>query len=143
MRVFVESDDLFFAYSEKGNRNLDRKPKQRGEKASKPGISNEKVAVIATCDRTGNKDLKVVTTGRISKKDLDKAFAGKLDKITVLCSQTLTTHFLGEENKEKRGLKILNNKLLNSSLSCFINFLRFQPVAAKKALICGEFSPQR
>ncbi len=25
----VESDDLFFAYSEKGNRNLDRKPKER------------------------------------------------------------------------------------------------------------------
>lgn len=82
----VESDDLFFAYSEKGNRNLDRKPKQRGEKASKAGVSNEKVAVIATCDRTGNKDFKVVTTGRISKKDLDKALAGKLDKIEVLCT---------------------------------------------------------
>jgi len=24
----VESDDLFFAYSEKGNRHLDRKPKK-------------------------------------------------------------------------------------------------------------------
>ena len=82
----VESDDLFFAYSEKGNRNLDRKPKQRGEKASKPGVSNEKVAVIATCDRTGNKDFEVVTRGRISKKNLDKVLAGKLDKIEVLCS---------------------------------------------------------
>ena len=36
----VESDDLFFAYSEKGSRHLDRKPKKRGEKASKAGISN-------------------------------------------------------------------------------------------------------
>ena len=50
----VESDDLFFAYSEKGNRNLDREPKKRGEKAGKAGISHEKVAVVATCDRSGN-----------------------------------------------------------------------------------------
>ena len=84
----VESDDLFFAFSEKGNRNLDRKPKKRGEKASKAGVSNEKVAVIATCDRSGNKDFKVATRGRISKKDLEKALNGKLDKAEVLCSDS-------------------------------------------------------
>ena len=84
----VESDDLFFPISEKGNRTLERKPKKRGEKASKAGISNEKVAVIATCDRSGNKDFEVVTTGRISKKDLDKVYQGRLDKATVLCSDS-------------------------------------------------------
>lgn len=84
----VESDDLFFAYSEKGNRNLDRKPKQRGEKASKAGISDEKVAVVATCDRSGNKDFKVAARGRISKKDLDTLLKGKLDKVEVLCSDS-------------------------------------------------------
>lgn len=52
----LESDDLFFAYSEKGNRNLDRPARKRGAKASKAGVSNEKVAVIASCDRSGNKD---------------------------------------------------------------------------------------
>jgi transposase-like protein len=82
----VESDDLFFPYSEKGNRKLDRKPRKRGEKASKRGISDEKVAVVATCDRSGNKDFKVATTGRISKKDLDKVLKGKLDKADILCS---------------------------------------------------------
>lgn len=84
----VESDDLFFAYSEKGNRHLDRKPKKRGEKASKAGVSDEKVAVVATCDRSGNKDFKVATRGRISKKDLEKVLKGKLDKIDVLCSDS-------------------------------------------------------
>ena len=44
----VESDDLFFPISEKGNRTLERKPKKRGEKAGKAVISNEKVAVITT-----------------------------------------------------------------------------------------------
>ena len=64
----VESDDLFFLISEKGSRTLERKPKKRGEKANKAGISNEKVAVIATCDRSGNKDFEVIRTGRISEK---------------------------------------------------------------------------
>jgi len=84
----VESDDLFFAYSEKGNRHLDRKPKKRGEKARKAGINDEKVAVIATCDRSGNKDFKVATRGRISKKDLDRILKTKLDKADVLCSDS-------------------------------------------------------
>ncbi len=83
-----ESDDLFFLQSEKGNRNLDRKPRKRGGKASKRGISNEQVAVIATCDRSGNKDMKVATTGRISKKDLDKVLQGKLSKVETLCSDS-------------------------------------------------------
>ena len=82
----VESDDLFFACLEKGNRNLDREPKKRGEKAGKAGISDEKVAVTATCDRSGNKDFKVATRGRISKKDLDRVLKGKLDRADVLCS---------------------------------------------------------
>jgi transposase-like protein len=84
----VESDDLFFAYSEKGNRHLDRKPRKRGGKASTAGVSDEKVAVIATCDRTGNKDFRVATKGRISKKDLDNALQGKVDKAAVLCSDS-------------------------------------------------------
>ncbi len=84
----VESDDLFFAYSEKGNRNLGRKPRKRGAKAGKAGISDEKVAVVATCDRSGNKDFKVATKGRISKKDLDCVIRGKLDKAEVLCSDS-------------------------------------------------------
>jgi len=84
----VESDDLFFAYSEKGGRHLGRKPKKRGEKASKAGISDEKVAVVATCDRSGNKDFKVATRGRISKEDLNRILKGKLDKADVLCSDS-------------------------------------------------------
>ena len=73
-------------HKEKGNRNLDRKPKQRGGKASKAGISDEKVAVVATCEGSGNKGFKVATRGRISKNDLDKLLKGKLDKAEILCS---------------------------------------------------------
>ncbi|PKV48021.1 transposase-like protein [Aquimarina sp. MAR_2010_214] len=84
----LESDDLFFAYSEKGNRNLDRPARKRGAKASKAGLSNEKVAVIASCDRSGNKDFKVATRGRISKSDLETILQGKLAKVETLCSDS-------------------------------------------------------
>ena len=112
----VESDDLFFAYSEKGNRYLDRKPKERGEKASKAGISAEKVAVVATCDRSGNKDFKVATRGRISKKDLDNVLKGKLDKADVLCSDSHRSYaafakentIIHEKFNASKGLRTVN-----------------------------------
>lgn len=83
-----ESDEMFFLHSEKGNRKLKRKPRKRGGKATKRGISDEQVAVIATCDRTGNKDMKVAAMGRISKKDIDKVLQGKLSKVDTLCSDS-------------------------------------------------------
>lgn len=43
---------------------------------------------MATCDRSGNKDFKVATRGRISKEDLNRIFKGKLDKADVLCSDS-------------------------------------------------------
>ncbi len=83
-----ESDEMFFLYSEKGNRKLHRKPRQRGGKATKRGISDEQVAVITTCDRSGNKDMKVAAMGRISKKDIDRVLQGKLSKVDTLCSDS-------------------------------------------------------
>lgn len=84
----AESDDIFFLESDKGSRELDRKPRKRGSKATKRGISNEQIAVVVTCDRTENKELRVATRGRISKKDLEKVFEGKLDKVETLCTDT-------------------------------------------------------
>lgn len=84
----LESDDLFFDFSEKGRRDLDRPARKRGAKAGKAGVSNEKIAVIASCDRTGNKDFKVATRGRISKSDLDSTLQGKLAKVEILCSDS-------------------------------------------------------
>ena len=52
----VESDDIFFLESNKGSRELPRKARKRGSKATKRGISNEQIAVVVTCDRTENKE---------------------------------------------------------------------------------------
>jgi len=94
-----------FAYSEKGRRDLDRPTGKRGAKASKAGIGNEKVAVIASCDRSGNKDFKVATRGRIGKSDLDTILQGKLAKVETLCSdshRSYTAFAKGREMAHKK-----------------------------------------
>lgn len=84
----TESDDLFFNYSEKGFRNLKRKPRKRGNDGIKQGVSNDKVAVILTCDRKQNKDIQVAKRGRLRKCDIEKVLKGKLDVEAVLCTDS-------------------------------------------------------
>ncbi|MGC9271414.1 IS1595 family transposase [Acidiphilium sp.] len=50
----VEADETFLLASRKGERALDRKPRKRGGKASKPGLSNEMVPVLVAADRSGS-----------------------------------------------------------------------------------------
>lgn len=83
-----ESDDLFFNYSEKGSRSLTRKPRKRGNHGIKQGISEDKVAVILTCDRKNHKDFKVAKRGRIRKVDIENAISGKIEKDAVLCTDS-------------------------------------------------------
>jgi hypothetical protein len=76
----VKSDEIFFLYSEKSSKSLDRKPRQRGTNASKDGINEQHVMVITTIDRNGKKSLKVIKRERISKEDVKN----KLDNIYLL-----------------------------------------------------------
>lgn len=83
-----ESDDIFFNYSEKGSKSLTRKPRKRGNHGIKQGVSEDKVAVILTCDRKNNKDFQVAKRGRIRKVDIEKALSGKLNKKSILCTDS-------------------------------------------------------
>jgi len=96
----AESDDIFFLESGKGSRDLERIPRKRGSKATKRGISNEQIAVVVTCDRSDNKELRVATRGRVSKKDLDKVFQGKLDNVDTLCTDTHRSYTAFAKSKE-------------------------------------------
>jgi len=84
----AESDDIFFNYSEKGCRDLERKPRKRGNDGISQGISDDKVAVILTCDRKQHKDLQVAKRGRIRKSDIQRVLSGKIDKKAVLCTDS-------------------------------------------------------
>lgn len=49
----AESDTTYFRISEKGSKNLKRKPRKRGGHGSRPGINKELVALLTLRDRTG------------------------------------------------------------------------------------------
>ena len=49
----VEVDETYVLESQKGNRNLDRKVRRRGGKASKRGLSDELVPILVAVDRSG------------------------------------------------------------------------------------------
>ncbi|MGB7395260.1 MAG: IS1595 family transposase, partial [Pricia sp.] len=85
----TESDETFFLRSEKGMGVKDRKPRKRGGKSSKRGISKDQVAVIVTQDRKSGLDLSVATLGRIGKADIANAIGKRIKKgSTILCSDS-------------------------------------------------------
>lgn len=49
----AEADETFMLHSRKGERDLPRKPRKRGGKASQRGRSNEQVCILVARDRSG------------------------------------------------------------------------------------------
>lgn len=76
---FVEMDDTYFLYSEKGKRSIEgRKPRKRGGSSQFRGISHEQVCVLIARDRQKSTYSGVLGRGRIVKTQLDKAIGSKL-----------------------------------------------------------------
>jgi transposase-like protein len=87
----VESDDVFVPFSQKGQRNLDRAPRKRGQgifETKKRGISDDKVAIIISHDRKDQKHLQVSTRGRVSEEDIKDVLDGKLTEGSILCTDS-------------------------------------------------------
>ncbi len=57
----VEADETCVLHSKKGERNLARKARRRGGKASKRGLSDERVPVLVAADRSGTTVSAVLT----------------------------------------------------------------------------------
>ena len=53
LKGIVEVDETYVLESHKGQRTLDRKPRKRGGKAGKRGLSCEQVPVLVAADRNG------------------------------------------------------------------------------------------
>jgi transposase-like protein len=99
----TELDETYFLYSEKGRRNIsERKPRHRGGKAKKRGISDEQVGVLVVCDRQKQHLVKVAGTGRINAATLATMVDGKLSENLILCSDadTAIKSFTKERNIE-------------------------------------------
>lgn len=80
----AEADETFFLHSCKGQRHLDRKPRRRGGRAGKRGLSREQVPVLVARDRAGATANLILTTD--GKTELVAALKPLLPSDTILCT---------------------------------------------------------
>jgi transposase-like protein len=83
----VEADEFYLRYSEKGDKNLLRPPRKRGNDSNKTEGEN-KFGVLVATDRSGHKMARVVGKSTMGKKALADALGGKIDKSAVLCTDS-------------------------------------------------------
>ena len=82
----VECDELELSLSLKGTKEIDREPRKRGTDFKRnrgKGVITT-VQVVTAVQRNGDKYLKAVEAKRLSKKDIEKVFEGKLTNNTTL-----------------------------------------------------------
>ena len=80
----VEADDTFFLHSRKGCRNIGRKPRKRGGKSKKRGISSDQVCVVVARDRDNHTLSDIATFGRPSADEIDRLLGNRLSEKSVL-----------------------------------------------------------
>jgi hypothetical protein len=96
----VEVNDLDVQYSEKGKRITGKTHnKSIPENKKIAEDENKLVAVLATCDRSGREDLRVITHGSLILEDIKRALQGRTQYAEILIN--------GRENK----LDFLNRDL--------------------------------
>ena len=104
----VESDEVLFAYSEKGNKQLNRKPRKRGMKANKPGRSKEDWVPVLTVRDRGKHTYESILTST-STDEISDNLSGKIQRDSVLCSDGFRAYI---RFADEQGLV---HKRLNSS----------------------------
>lgn len=80
----AEADETFFLHSRKGQRRLDRKPRRRGGRAGKRGLSREQVPVLVARDRAGATANFILAAD--DKANLVAALKPLLPADTILCT---------------------------------------------------------
>lgn len=84
LRGIVEADETFVLVSRIGERHLDRKPRKRGGKAQKRGLSHEQVPILVAADRSGATVSAVLPT--VSADALRDVLGPVIEKDAILVS---------------------------------------------------------
>lgn len=107
----VEADETFFILSYKGQKaGLPRKPKKRGESASKRGLSREQVCVPCAIDRKGKVISKVSNLGRIQTQGLHRVFDGKIKNKSILCTDKASAYVRFSADNDLKLIQIKGGK---------------------------------
>lgn len=90
LRGIVEADEAFVRTSRKGERGIDRKPRKRGGKAAKRGLSEEQTPVLVAADRSGTTISAVLR--KVSAAELQAALEPVIDKDALLVTDASTSY---------------------------------------------------
>ena len=90
MAGVVEAEETFVLSSRKGERNLGRKPRKRGGKAAKRGLSHELTPILVAVDRTGVTISAVLPS--ISAASLQAVLEPVLSKDALLVTDGCTSY---------------------------------------------------
>ncbi len=88
----TEADEMYLLESYKGQRNLDRKARQRGGRACKRGISDEQICILVARDRSGQTLDFVTGNGPLTKTLLTASLKPVLDADALLVSDANPTY---------------------------------------------------
>jgi transposase-like protein len=98
----VESDEFEIALSNKGQRNLERKPRKRGTDFKRNNQEEITVVQVVTAiERGGQTYLKAVESKRLTTQEITQAFDGKLQEGTLLITDSHKSYkSFAKENPE-------------------------------------------
>jgi len=112
----VECDELELALSNKGFRNLDRKPRKRGTdfKRNEPLKETTVVQVVTAVQRNGERYLRAVESKRLSSAEITKALDGKLaDQTTLITDKHPSYKLFAKENQLIKHRSVLAKEHVN------------------------------
>ncbi len=92
----------------------DRKPKKRGGRDKKRGISNLKIAVVVLQDRNGQVIAQKAGTGRVRAEEIDAVIGDYIDPSSLLCTDTATNY------KKFALIKELKHETINLSKEGYV-----------------------
>jgi transposase-like protein len=98
----AEADEMFFMYSEKGSKNLDRPARKRAGKR----ISQDMVNVLVGLDRKGHLIAKNNGRGGLKREAVNKTLSGKFAPGTTLCTDG-SPALIGLAKREKLAHKAI------------------------------------
>ena len=137
----VEVDETNVLESQKGNRNLDRKARRRGGKASKRGLSDEQIPILVAVDRSGTTTCSVLPS--VTADNVQAVLEPRIDDDILLvtdgnnvyppCAKSLgIKHEALNQSAGERVRGAIYIQTVNNRHSRFKDFLRrFRGVSTK------------
>lgn len=139
----IEADETFFRQSMKGNKNLNRRARKRGEAAPQRGLSKAHVSVVVLCDRNGREADYITGLGPVSSSWLDRFLTPHIENDALLVTDKASSFkafsrhqsikhktIIGAKGKRVDGTYHIQH--VNSYHSTLKNWmLRFHGVATK------------